>query len=66
MDAISTAAPGFRRFGARLVIISQSVGLLREVYPANYLKFLDQAEGILWMGIAPTIRDGVSQPHRSR
>lgn len=58
LDGIATAAPGFRRFGARLVIISQSLGLLRETYaPDDYLKFINQAEAVLWMGIAPTDKD---------
>lgn len=54
MEAVETALPGFRKYGVRLIVASQSIGLLRAAYPEKYLEFVNQAQCIVWMGIAPT------------
>ena len=60
LDICAVAAPGFRKFGLRLVIISQSVGLLRESSPNRYREFLNQAACVIWMGIAPTDKESLA------
>lgn len=54
MEVVALAAPGFRKFGVRLITISQSIGLLRRTYPDEYKEFLNQAECVVWMGISQT------------
>lgn len=54
MDSLVEALAGFRKFGVRLVIATQSVGLMRRTYPDAYMEFFNQAQCVVWMGIAPT------------
>lgn len=54
MDSLIKALAGFRKFGVRLVIATQSVGLMRQTYPDSYMEFFNQAQCVVWMGIAPT------------
>lgn len=54
METVETALPGFRKYGVRLVIAAQSVGLLRAAYPEKYQEFFNQSQCVVWMGIAPT------------
>ncbi|BDC53210.1 hypothetical protein F183_A55250 (plasmid) [Bryobacterales bacterium F-183] len=57
MDSVAVAAPGYRKFGVRLVTVSQSIGLLKATYPEKYMEFLNQSGCVVWMGIAPTDRE---------
>lgn len=54
METCAQAAPGYRKYGVRLVTISQSLGLVRKTYPEEFREFLNQAECVLWMGISQT------------
>lgn len=51
IDSLATAAPGYRQFGVRLVIVTQSIQLLRKTYPDEYMDFLTMAQTIIWLGL---------------
>lgn len=56
---IETALPGFRKFGARVVTVGQSVGLYRAISPEKYKEFFNQAQCVVWMGISPTDKESL-------
>ena len=49
---LALAFPGYRKYGCRILIISQSVGLLRAMYPEFYKEFFNQAVCTVWLGIS--------------
>ena len=50
MEILETAAPVFRKYGIRLVVITQDLERLKQAYPKSYGGFLGNAQAILWMG----------------
>jgi type IV secretory pathway TraG/TraD family ATPase VirD4 len=49
MELLETAAPVFRRFGVRLVIVTQDLERLRQMYPNSWGGFIGNSQCTLWM-----------------
>jgi type IV secretory pathway TraG/TraD family ATPase VirD4 len=49
IEALETAAPAFRKFGIRLVVITQDLEKLRQVYPHSWEGFIGNSMCTLWM-----------------
>jgi len=50
IEAVETAAPVFRKYGIRLLAITQDLEKLRAVYPNTWGGFLGNSEAVIWMG----------------
>jgi len=50
IESFETAAPVFRKYGVRLVVITQDLELLEQVYPKCWEGFIGNAQATLWMG----------------
>jgi energy-coupling factor transporter ATP-binding protein EcfA2 len=51
IDTLATAAPGFRKYGIRLVTVTQSLQRLKKSYPNDWADFLGNAQCVVWMGL---------------
>lgn len=51
IEMVATSAPGFRKYGVRLVTVTQSLQRLRLAYPNEWRDFLGNAECTIWMGL---------------
>ena len=51
IDTLATAAPGFRKYGVRLIAVTQSIEQLRTTYPNEWRRFLGSAQVRIWMGL---------------
>lgn len=49
MEILETAAPVFRKYGVRLVFITQDLERLRQAYPQSWGGFIGNAQCTLWM-----------------
>lgn len=49
IESLGTAAPVYRKYGVRLIIISQDIEKLKEAYPTCWEGFLGNAQCTLWM-----------------
>ncbi len=50
IEMLDTAAPVFRRFGVRLVAITQDLEKLRQAYPDSWRGFIGNSQCVIWMG----------------
>src|SRR5262249_271475 len=50
IELLDTAAPVFRRFGIRLVVVTQDLEKLRQAYPDSWEGFIGNAQCTIWMG----------------
>jgi len=50
MEILETAAPVFRKYGIRLVVITQDLERLKQAYPQSYGTFIGNSQATLWMG----------------
>jgi hypothetical protein len=46
---VETAAPGFRKYGVRLLTITQNIERLKQTYPQSWGGFLGDSECTVWM-----------------
>lgn len=56
IDVLATSAPAFRKYGIRLVTVTQDLQRLQKAYPQDWRGFLGQAECTIWMGLG--LEDG--------
>ena len=49
IQMLETAAPVFRRFGVRLVVMIQDIERLQQVYPKSWESFLGNAMCVIWL-----------------
>lgn len=49
MEILETAAPVFRKYGIRLVMVAQDIERLKHVYPDSWEGFIGNAQVTLWM-----------------
>ena len=49
IEMLETAAPVFRRFGVRLVVIIQDIEKLQQAYPKSWEGFFGNAMCVIWM-----------------
>jgi len=50
IEILETAAPVFRKYGIRLVVITQDLERLEQAYPKSWGGFIGNAQATLWMG----------------
>jgi type IV secretory pathway TraG/TraD family ATPase VirD4 len=64
IQAIATSAPAFRKYGIRLLLITQDLQRLAGVYPNEWRGFLGSAEATIWMGLG--VEDGQTLDYLSK
>lgn len=51
IEKLEAAAPVLRKFGVRLLVVTQDLGWLKQAYPQSWEGFIGNAEAIWFMGI---------------
>lgn len=51
IEKLESAAPVMRKFGVRLMIVTQDIGWLKQSYPQSWEGFLGNAEAVWWLGV---------------